>query len=307
MRPNSSAVCDANQTGRLGCQPDSISPLAMVSTAATPLALSNAPENQPSWCAPTTIGAPGSSRPSTPTTFRPRARGLTSMSTLTVTVGGLRWQRSIRPTASCFRSTASGGASRVPARHRRAQRIRALEAGASVPRGHHHRHRAAAAQLEADLADSDRCRSPVDQRDRATQIEPVEAVAATVADEHQPAGDAGLWRGRRAGHRRARVAAAARHPQRRITKPPAVHRHLFEADVGQPDRPHFGRHQLGHLALLRRPRRPEPERMRAHRRDRGHHPPQQGVVDWRGEWLGQACCRGRRRLSRRTPGDDARL
>ncbi len=60
-RPYSSAVRDVKQSVWRGRWPVAAKPRAIASSAATPVALSNAARNQPSWWAPMTIGAPSSS------------------------------------------------------------------------------------------------------------------------------------------------------------------------------------------------------------------------------------------------------
>ena len=69
--PNSSAVRDVKQIVRSGRTPASTMARAIPSITATPLALSKAARNQPSWWAPTTIGAPRRRPGRYPTAFDP--------------------------------------------------------------------------------------------------------------------------------------------------------------------------------------------------------------------------------------------
>ena len=68
-----------------------------------------------------------------------------------------------------------------------------------------------------------------------------------------------------AGQRGALDRRAALERDGRAPEAPGVHRHVLEADVGEADVAHLRRDELGHLMLLRRPGRAEPERVRADR------------------------------------------
>ena len=98
-----------------------------------------------------------------------------------------------------------GRSTGVPPADRGAERALPLEVDAALQAGGDDRRGPTAAELETDLARPDRRAAPVEQGDPPRQIEPVEPVAAPIADEHQLARDAAGGSPRHTRERRAGV------------------------------------------------------------------------------------------------------
>src|SRR5439155_2718060 len=128
-----------------------------------------------------------------------------------------------------------------------------------------HRLRAAQAELETDVVGPEARHLPLDERDLAGDVEPVELLAPAAADGDELSADsfpAGL---RNAAERGALEARAVHELDERLLQAPAVDRdrlldHVLEAELA-----HLARDELRRLALLGCAGDAEAERVRAER------------------------------------------
>jgi hypothetical protein len=151
-----------------------------------------------------------------------------------------------------------------------------------------------------DVAQRERLLPPVDERDRAGQVEAVQAPRLGRTGVDEPRLDALARRRRDAAHRR-RLDAVPDGLERRPQEAPAVDGDLLDRDVAQPAVAQRAGGVLRHLAVLGRPGGAKAERARSDAREAFDGRAQPLRVDRQGTREGERVVRIRRRAQRAGP------
>ena len=194
----------------------------------------------------------------------------------------------------------------VPVAVEAAERALGLEVGPALRGRHQHPGGAAQPELQPGVRRRAGALAPVDQHERAADVEPVQVAPPPAAGVDDPGADA-AGRGRRGAAERGaldRAAVAGLEP--RALEAPAVDRHLLDRDALEPDLAQLVRDVRGGLAVLGRPGHAEAERARADRGQALDHAAQVAGVDREAAGDRERLGAGRRREHRAGVGGRAR-